>query len=112
MKCKFFKYKNENGGITTIAVSRYAGRKVKAYAKCNPVDEYDEAKGEALAGARCAVKVAEKRLAHSSNRYMQALMELNEAVAHFEDMKVFYMDCVDQLDEAIEKLEEISKGCE
>ena len=49
MKCKFFKYKNENGGITTVAVSRYAGRKVKAYAKCSPADEYDEAKGQDVA---------------------------------------------------------------
>ena len=109
MKCKFFTYKNDKGGMTTVAVSSYAGRKIKGYAKCSPEDTFDEEKGKQLAEARCRIKYSEKRLNRATNRYIEALNALNEAVKKFEEMKVFYMDCVDQMDEAIENLEKISE---
>ena len=48
-------------GNKIIAVSSYAGRPVKGYAKCHPSDKFDETSGRALAKARCNQKVAYKR---------------------------------------------------
>ena len=51
-----------NGKDTVVAVSTYAGETVRGVAKCAPEDEFDLAKGKKLAAARCAKKVAKKRV--------------------------------------------------
>lgn len=42
---------------------------------------------------------------------MEAADTLNEAVKKFEEMKIFYMDCIDQMDEAISELKELTTNC-
>ena len=107
MKCKFFTYKNDRGGMTTVAVSSYAGRKIKGYAKCRPEDTFDEEKGKALAQARCELKIAEKRNKKASKQYLEAVATLEQAAKKLADMKQYYMDTVDQIDAAIEKINDL-----
>lgn len=71
------KYNFEKEGNKIIAVSSYAGRPVKGYAKCHPDDKFDEASGRALAKARCNQKVAYKR----NKRAFRKLKEAREALA-------------------------------
>ena len=52
----FYKHENE-----IICVSHYAGKPVRAVAKCAPQDEFDEETGKSIAKLRVDVKVAEKR---------------------------------------------------
>ena len=63
-KCYGYDEKNEDGSIRAhcvVAISTYAGKTVKGYAKCHPDDTWDWEKGKALAIARCAEKIAAKR---------------------------------------------------
>lgn len=106
-KYKFFIFKNEKGGTTVSAISTYAGKTVKGVAKCDPRDEFDVEKGKKLAAARCGVKIANKRVARASRKYLEALEAVHEAEAHFIEMKQYYMDAVDQADDAAEELREI-----
>lgn len=50
-----------NGKDTVVAVASYAGKRVRGIAKCNEMDEFDLAKGEKLAAARCNLKIAKMR---------------------------------------------------
>ena len=106
-KYKYFQFKNENGGTTVTAASTYAGRTVKGYAKCDPRDNFSIEKGKELAAARCNLKVAQKRQARASRKYLEAAQAANEAAQYFEKMKQYYMDSVDQVDEAAEELRNI-----
>ena len=90
--------------MTVVAVSTYAGKKVKGYAKCDPRDEFAYEKGKELAATRCNLKIAQKRQARASNKYLEAATALLDAQLHLEDMKQYYMDAVDQCDEAAEDL--------
>lgn len=110
-KYKYYQFKNENGGTTVSAVSTYAGRTVKGYAKCDPRDEFDIEKGKELAAARCGVKIANKRVARASRKYMEAARAATEAQAYFDRMKQYYMDAVDQADEAGENLRNLIADC-
>ena len=106
-KYKYYQFKNENGGTTVTAASTYAGRTVKGYAKCDPRDNFSIEKGKELAAARCNMKVANKRVARASQKYLEAAQAATEAAAYFEKMKQYYMDAVDQADEAAEELQNI-----
>lgn len=106
-KYKFYQFKNENGGTTVSAVSSYAGRTVKGYAKCDPRDSFDIEKGKELAAARCNLKIAEKRKARASAKYMAAAKAADEAARHFDAMKQYFMDVDDQVDEAAAELREL-----
>lgn len=99
-KYKFYQYKNENGGITLAAASTYGGKTVKGYAKCDPRDEFDFEKGKDLAAARCNAKIAEKRVARASRKYLEAKAALVEAQDFFNRMYSYYVDAVDAADEA------------
>lgn len=104
-KYKFYQFKNENGGITIVAASSYAGKTVKGYAKCDPRDEFSVEKGKELAAARCNLKIAEKRKMRAGNKYIQASIEADKAAAYFAHMKQYFMDADDQVDDARAELE-------
>ena len=85
---------------TVIAVCRYAGRNVRAVAKCSPEDTFDIAIGTELAIARCEWKVAKLKLQNAGSCYMKAAKAADEATLRLSKMKDYYMDSVDQLDAA------------
>ena len=106
-KYKYFDFTNENGGTTVVAVSTYAGKKVKGYAKCDPRDEFALEKGKELAAARCNLKISQKRQERAAKKYLEASAKITEAQLYFDKMKQYYMDSVDQVDEAAESLRNI-----
>lgn len=106
-KYKFYQFKNENGGTTISAVSTYAGRTVKGYAKCDPRDNFNVEKGKELAAARCNLKIAEKRRDRASKKYIEASVAADKAVEYFDRMKQYFMDADDQVDEAAAELREL-----
>ena len=83
-----------------VAVCRYAGRKVRAVAKCAPEDTFDIEIGTELAIARCEWKVAKLKLQNAGACYMTAAKAADEAAIKLGKLKDYYMDSVDQLDEA------------
>ena len=58
---KYYIYERKDGATVVIAVSSYAGRKVRGKAICSADDTFDEERGKQLARLRCAVKIDEKR---------------------------------------------------
>ena len=109
-KYKFYQFKNENGGTTISAVSTYAGRTVKGYAKCDPRDEFDIEKGMKLAAARCNLKIAEKRKMRAGQKYIEASIAADNAVEYFDRMKAYFMDADDQVDEALAELKALTEN--
>lgn len=102
------KYKFYVSGNKVVAVSSYAGRTVRGVAKCDPRDTFDLETGKKLAAARCAHKIAEKRKARATIEYRKAAAAADEAVNRFNEMKQYFMDSVDQLDETIEEIKKLT----
>ena len=87
-----------------IALSTYAGRTVRGVAVCAENDTFDVQKGKELAAARCALKVAQKRLNRANDAY-----ELSSKIREIWDKHVekdvqFMNDASAQFEEAVDNL--------
>ena len=109
-KYKFYEYNDPKGKKTVSAVSTYAGRTVKGYAKCDPRDGYNVDNGKKLAAARCNAKIAAKRVKRASAKYLEAQQQLAEAKRFMARMTEYYTDAVDQLDEANAAITDMMKS--
>ena len=94
---------------SVIAVCRYAGRNVRAVAKCAPEDTFNIEFGTKLAIARCEVKVAKMKIQNASAAYMKASVAADEAQRKYDKMKQYYMDSVDQFDNAMAEVDKVIK---
>lgn len=80
---KFYTHTRKDGSKEIIAVSSYAGKRVKGKAICDPADEYNEVVGKELAKLRCAVKIDLKRAkrAEAEKEYLLSLRdEINRLI--------------------------------
>ena len=99
-KCYGYDEKNSDGSIRchcVVAISSYAGKPVKGYAKCHPDDAWDWEKGKALAIARCAEKIAIKRANRATDKVIEARNILDEAIQHMNDMLNYFIDSGDEV---------------
>lgn len=98
-KYRFYSYvKNSVNHIA--AVSTYAGKWVRGVAICSADDEYDVEKGKALAAARCALKVAEKRHQRATHKLKEAAKEQEKANKFYTLMASYYNDSIDEMTNA------------
>ena len=67
---------------------------MRGVAKCNPADEFDLAKGKALAEARCNAKVAEKRFKRAKSKCEETFKAYGEAIAKHNKMVDYYEDAL------------------
>lgn len=91
--------KNPDGSFrchVVCAMSTYAGKTVKGYAKLNPEDQWDWEKGKALAIARCNAKIAEKRNKRAMSKVVEAQDILDSAVEYLNDMLAYCADSADE----------------
>lgn len=100
-----------NGKDTVVAVASYAGKRVRGVAKCSEMDEFDLAKGEKLAAARCNLKIAkmreknlqfraqfEQRVLENVNRdYLKFAQRAIEATALRQEAEEQYKAVMDEL---------------
>lgn len=86
------KYKFYQSGNKVYAVSTYAGKTVRGVAKCSNEDTFDLEKGKRLAAARCAVKVAQRRVARAEQKSYEAQNALTTAILHNADMHRYRSD--------------------
>jgi hypothetical protein len=99
-KCYGYDEKNEDGSIRchcVVAISTYAGKPVKGYAKCHPDDTWDWEKGKALAIARCAEKIAHKRAKRAARKMAEAQDILNDAMLYLNDMGDYFANAMDEV---------------
>ena len=92
---KIYHHDNE-----VIAVSTFAKRMVRGVAKCDPRDEFDHKKGEALASARCDLKVAEKRMRRADEKVKFYKEYLTEITGAFADSLAYQKIAKEELDVA------------
>ena len=101
------KYKFYRQGNKVIAVSTYAGRTVRGVAKCDESDSFDFEKGKELAAARCAQKIAVKRVNRARRKFYEAEDAVAEAEIYCDKMGVYYDDAIDALYEVEEYLKDL-----
>lgn len=79
-------------GPQVIAISSYAGQKVRGIAKChvNDIENFDEEYGKKLAALRCAERIAEKRMVRSVRKIHEAMENYEKARKHLSDMYEYY----------------------
>ena len=104
-KYKYFTTKNQ-----VIAVSTYAGKIVRAVAKCDPKDEFDLEKGKALAAARLSVKVSKKRKKNAENKLEEARRQVAIAKHREKKMTAYLIDANHELAIEMAELEELEKS--
>ena len=96
---KIYSYTRKDGVKEIIALSTYAGKKVKGKAVCDPSDEYNEVVGKELAKLRCAVKVDAKRVKRAIEERNE-LLKLQEKVEKLIQKNKAYL--VDSLKNEVE----------
>lgn len=99
-KYKFVSYKDKKGTSVIAAISSYAGKHVKGYAKANPNDEYNEEKGKKLAAARCNERIAAKKMKHAEKQLLLANKKYAEAEKYLKKMEKFHNDTMVNMLEA------------
>ena len=101
-------YKIYHHGNEVVAVSTFAKRMVRGVAKCDPRDEFDHKKGEALAIARCDLKVAEKRMKRANEKakfYNSYMTEVFCAYSESLEYQKVAMEELNAAKAALKKLE-------
>lgn len=101
-KYRFYQTKNK-----MIAVSTYAGKTVKGVAKCDPNDIFSVEKGKELAAARCALKIANKRLNRAIRKENEANDAFYQAQRHLDKMTTYASDAWDAKYDAEDYLAEV-----
>lgn len=101
------KYKFYVSHNKVIAITTYAGRTVRGVAKCHPEDMFDLEVGKKIAAARCAKKVAKKRLKRADEMYKNAEMDYFLAADHLHDMNHYFEAAHDALEIANKTLDEL-----
>ena len=99
-ECFGYDEKNPDGSVRchcVKAISTYAGKTVAGYAKCHPDDEWNWEKGKELAIARCAAKIAKKRLARATIKVAEAQCIMDDAVCYLNDMTEYFADSADEV---------------
>ena len=100
-------YKFYVTGNMVIAVSSFAGKKVRGVAKCNPNDNFDLEKGKTLAAARCGEKIARKRIKRAYTKVDEAQAQVNAAVRNLSEMLKYQADAEAKYNSAEFELENV-----
>ena len=109
-KYKFFIAKKTDGTpYQVVAVSTYAGRKVRGVAKCDPRDKFSIENGKKLAAARCNVKIAEKRFKRAEKKHAEAVALATAQLRYRDHMKSYYADSLIELQHAQIDLDNLLK---
>lgn len=97
-------------GVETIAWSTYAGKPVFGKAICHVNDEYNEEFGIKLAVARCAAKIAKKRMARAARKSKEAADAYYKAYNELGKMRRYETDAFDAYCYSIRKLNELESS--
>ena len=93
---KFYRFTHQREDGSTceriVAVSTFAGKTVKGHADLHPHDEFDQVYGMTLAAARCAEKIAAKRMKRAYNKVDEAEAQFNAALTHLQKMMKYESD--------------------
>lgn len=109
-KYRFYTHTAADGTREVIAVSSFGGKQVRGVAKCAPQDNYDLEYGKRLAATKCAIKIADRRIARATKCRKKAHDEFEKALNMESKMCQYYEDAVRSKDCYLMKLNELKKG--
>lgn len=101
-QCKFY-----NSDREVVAVSSFAGKPVRATAKCDPSDTFSIDSGKELAAARCESKIAHRRCKCAKAKLERALAEANKAQEQLDFAISYYKNATndkESADKAVAKI--------
>ena len=104
-----FYHATRNGQKQVIAVSTYAGKVVRGRATCSPEDNYNEIAGRELAAARCNEEISRRRYLRAIECFTIAREEVEEKIAHYENMGKYVDDAQKALVDARAKVDNLLK---
>ena len=105
---RYYIHQSKDHGSTQItAVSTYAGKTVKGYAKCDPQDNYNEELGMKLAAARCNLRVANLRKKRAQRKFDEAQARLEAAQKFATDMGYYWAEATSAVKSAQADVEDI-----
>ena len=110
MKFPMEKYKFYVTKDTVIAVSSFAGRRVKGVAKCDPRDSFDLEKGKELAAARCDAKISNKRYKRANEKLSIVTAKLEKYNKELEKALNYYKDAQERLFDSIDELQKLEES--
>lgn len=93
-----------------ICTTTFAGKTLRAEAKCAPDDDYDELRGKQIARAKVDIKVGKKRLSRATAKLGMADSLVDEAVKYQSKMERYYDDAREQLNGYYNTLSDLIKG--
>ena len=105
-----YKYKVDEEHKTVVAMSTFAGKAVSGVARCAPEDTFDIETGKKLAAARCAVKIAKKRMMRAKRCKAIATNELNYWTDRVCKMSSYDADSAEGYNKALADLAELEKS--
>ena len=100
-------YRFFTAGNKVVAVSTYAGKTVRGTAKCSPEDNFSLEDGQALAAARCNLKISEKRRNRAMRKLEEAKRTMADAQQNFEKMLHYFEDASNALADAHAEVNEL-----
>jgi hypothetical protein len=110
MEKKFrYKYVIDEEHRTVVCLSSFAGQTVRGVARCSPNDVWDVDIGKMWAEARCAAKIAHKRLRRAEDMVKgttEGLRYFTEQVAKY---KQYETDALDAVKMSTARLAELEK---
>ena len=95
MKYVFSHGPNKDGVDVICCVSHFAGKPVRGFAKCNPIDQFNLEKGMRLAQLRCDAKIAEKRIKRAQQKFAEASNAVVNAKMRADDMQRYLNDSLE-----------------
>lgn len=104
------KYKYYVGKDVVVCTTRFAGKNVRATAKCSEGDTFDEEVGKNLAKLRCDIKVAKKRAKLANSKYSSALHQLLLAKVQVDKMYCYLSDSNKALESIKKELHELEES--
>lgn len=110
MKYVFSHGVNKDGVDVICCVSHFAGKPVRGFAKCNPIDQFDLEKGMKLAQLRCDAKVAEKRVRRAQQKFSEAANAVIHAKERADDMQRYLNDSLEDAIKINEELDAFEKS--
>ena len=90
-----------------VAVSSFAGNKVRGVAKCCPNDEFNLERGKEIAAARCGEKIAAKRVKRAYDKVDAAKAALDYAIHEYEKAMAYQVNAETAYNEARFDLENV-----
>ena len=105
-----YRYHIDEPNRTVVAIGAFAGKVITGVARCDDVDEFDAEIGKKIATARCALKIAKKRMKYANKCRLDAEVCKDYWTDRLEKMTAYANDAAHEYCAAINDINDIQKN--